>query len=88
MDKGGANKLLLPRGLIIGDILDASGTFAKSCGLRGALRWLQGPRRPLGGQWWTYGAPMNSSGPEVLIIGATLDASQTFSKSGGFKGAP
>ena len=42
VDIVGANKLLLPRGWIIGAILDASRTFAKSGGLRGRTKVVTG----------------------------------------------
>ena len=66
MDIRGANKLFLPRGLIIGAIPDASRTFAKSDGLRGRTKVVTGAQETPRGSMWTYGAPMNSSGPEVL----------------------
>ena len=43
------NELLLPRGLIIGAILDASQTFAKSGGLRGCTKVVTGAQEALRG---------------------------------------
>ena len=84
MDIRGANKLFLPRGLIIGAIPDASRTFAKSDGLRGRTKVVTGAQEtPRGSMVDIWGAN-ELIWPRVFIIGATLDASQTFAKSGGF----
>ena len=75
MDIGGANKLLIPRGLIIGAILDASRTFAISGGLRGRTKVVTGaqdtPRGSMVDIWGTN----ELIWPRGLIIVATLDAS-------------
>ena len=84
MDIGAPINSVLPSGLIIGAILDDSRTFAKSGGLMGHTKVVIGAQEtPRGSMVDIWGANELIC-PRAFIIGATLDASQTFSKSGGF----
>ena len=83
---GGANELLWSRGLIIGATLDVSWTFLKSGGSRGTLRWFKGAQRAPRVSKVDIGGANKLLWPRGLIIGVTLDASQTFSKSGDLRG--
>ena len=65
---------------------DASMTLLKSGCLRGTLRWFKGVKGALRGSKINLGGANVLPGPRGSQIGATLDASMTFLKSGGFRG--
>ena len=86
VDIRGDNQLLWSRVLIIGATLNDSQAFDKSGGLRGTSRWLKGTQEAPRGSKVGIGGANEHLWPRGLIIGAKLDASWAFGKSGGLRG--
>ena len=67
--------------------LDAFLKFLKiSCFKGGTLKKFKEAQEATRCQIWSKGAPMNSPGPEVFLIGVTLDAFLKCLKSGALRG--